>query len=78
MCIIQNMLKYYIKDIPNVDLLKPKVMKFAYTEKVVFNINGMTTHSTFVVLLNKNFNELKALSDENHDSLIKNMFNYIY
>ncbi len=64
------MVRYYMKDIPNGDLLKPKVIKLAYIEKVVFNINGMTTHSTFAVLLNKNFNELKALSDENHDSLI--------
>jgi hypothetical protein len=31
MCIIQNMLQYYIKKNINVDLLKPKVMKLTYT-----------------------------------------------
>ncbi len=71
MCIIQNMLRNYIKDIPNVDLLNPKVMKLTYTEKVIFNINGVTIHSTFAIPLNKNFNELKALSDEKRDSLIR-------
>jgi hypothetical protein len=65
------MLRNYIKDIPNVDLLNPKVMKLTYTEKVIFNINGVTIHSTFAIPLNKNFNELKALSDEKRDSLIR-------
>ncbi len=64
MCIIQNMLRYYIKDIPNVDPLKPKLMKLAYTKKVTFNITCMTIHSTLEILLNKKFNEFKALSDE--------------
>jgi hypothetical protein len=53
------MLKYYIKYIPNVDLLKPKVMKLIYIGRVVFKINGMTIHLGLVILLNKNFNELK-------------------
>jgi len=43
------MLKYYIKDIPNVDPLKPKVMKLTYIRKTTFNINGMTIHSTFAI-----------------------------
>ncbi len=64
MCIIQNMLRYYIKDISNVDPLKPKVMKLTYTRKITFNINGMTIHSTLAIPLNENFNELKTLSDE--------------
>jgi hypothetical protein len=58
------MLRYYITDIPNVDPLKPKLMKLAYTTKATFNINGMTIHSTLAILLNKKFNELKALNDE--------------
>jgi hypothetical protein len=36
------MLKYYTKDIPNIDLLKPKVMKLTYIKKIAFNMNGMT------------------------------------
>jgi len=39
MCIIQNMLQYYIKEITNVDHLKPKVMKLTYTGKTWFNID---------------------------------------
>jgi hypothetical protein len=58
------MLRYYIKYIPNVNPLKPKVMKLAYIEKVAFSINGMTIHSTLAIPLNKNFNEVKALNDE--------------
>ncbi len=72
MCTIQKMLRYYIKDIPDVDPLRPKVMKLAYRKKYIFNINGMTIHSTFAIPLNKNFNELKTLSDEKCDSLIRN------
>jgi hypothetical protein len=64
MCIIQNMLRYYIKDISNVDPFKPKVMKLTYIRKITFNINGMTIHSTLAIPLNENFNELKTLSDE--------------
>jgi hypothetical protein len=33
MCIIQNMLQYYTKQITNVDPLKPKIMKLAYAQK---------------------------------------------
>jgi hypothetical protein len=36
------MLQYYIKEIINVDPLKPKVMKLTYTWKTSFNINGTT------------------------------------
>jgi hypothetical protein len=43
------MLRYYIKDIPNVDPLKPKIMKLTYTGKDAFNLNGTTFHSTFVI-----------------------------
>jgi hypothetical protein len=39
-CIIQNMLQYYINQITNVGLLKPKVMKLTYIGKIEFNING--------------------------------------
>jgi len=60
----KKMLRCYIKDIPNGDPLKQKVMKLTYTRKFAFNINGMTIHSTFAILLNKNFNELKTLNDE--------------
>jgi hypothetical protein len=65
------MLRYYIKNIPNADPLKPKIMKLTYTGKDAFNINGTTIHSKLVIPLSKNFNELKALSDEKHDSLTK-------
>jgi len=58
------MLRYYIKNIPNVDLLKPKIMKLTYIGKVVFNINGMTIHLALAIPLDKNFNEFKALNDE--------------
>jgi hypothetical protein len=64
MGIIQNMLKYYIKDIPNVVLLKFKVVKLTYNEKSTFNINGMTIHLALAIPLNKNINELKPLNDE--------------
>jgi hypothetical protein len=65
------MLRYYIKYIPNIDLLTPKVMNLKYIAKVAFNIIGMTIHSSLAIHLNKNFNELKALTDENQDSLLK-------
>jgi uncharacterized radical SAM superfamily protein len=72
------MLRYYIKYIPNVDLLKLKVMKLVYKGKVAFNIDGMTIHFSLAIPLNKTFNELKALSDEKGDNSLKNMINYIY
>jgi hypothetical protein len=50
---IQNMLRYYIKYILNVDPLKPKVMKLAYIGKTTFNISVITIHSTPTILLNK-------------------------
>jgi len=65
MCIIQNLLQHYIKQIGNVDPLKPKVMKLAYTQKVAFNINGTTIHSRLEIPLNKNYNVEKC------DTLIK-------
>ncbi len=57
------MLQYYIKEITNVDLLKPKVMKLTYSWKTSFNINGTTIHSTLAIPLNIFFNEFKALND---------------
>jgi hypothetical protein len=45
-------------------------MKLAYIGRVTFNINGTIIHSTFSIALNKNYNELKTLSDEKHDTLI--------
>jgi hypothetical protein len=65
------MLRYYIKNIPNANPLKPEIMKLMYTEKITFNINGMNIISTFAIPLNKKFNELKTLNDEKCDSLIK-------
>jgi hypothetical protein len=58
------MSRYYIKDNPNANPLKPKVMKLTYNAKVAFNINGTTIHSTLAIPLNKNFNELKTLNGE--------------
>jgi hypothetical protein len=54
--------KIYIKDIPNVNLVKPKVINLTHIGKTAFNINGITIHSTFTVHLNNNSNELKTLS----------------
>jgi hypothetical protein len=70
MCIIQNMLQYYIKKNINVDLLKPKVMKLTYTWKTSFNINGTTIQFVLAIPLNKSFNEFKALNDKKCDILI--------
>jgi hypothetical protein len=58
------MLKYYIKDIPNVDPLKPKVMKLTYIRKTKFNITSMTIHFRFAIPLNNFLNKLKTFSDE--------------
>ncbi len=53
MCIIQNIFQYYIRETIDVNLLKTKIMKLAYTRKTTFNINGNTIHSTFAIPLNK-------------------------
>ncbi len=53
MCIIQNMFRYYIIETIDVNLLKTKIMKLAYTRKTTFNINGSTIHSTLAIPLNK-------------------------
>jgi hypothetical protein len=58
-----------MKDIPNANPLKPKMMKITYIDKTTFNINGMTIHSTLVIPLNKN--GLKILSDKKRYSLTK-------
>jgi len=71
MCIIQNLLQYYIKQIRNVNPLKPKIMKLTYTRKVAFNINRTTMHSRLATALKNNYNDLKAFSDEKRDILIK-------
>ncbi len=63
----QNIIKKHI----NVDRLKPKIMKLTYIGKVALNIHATTIHLALVIPLNKKFNELKALSDEKCDSLIK-------
>jgi hypothetical protein len=39
-------------------------VKLTYIRKVAFNINGTIMHFAFLVPLNKNYNEFKALSDE--------------
>ncbi len=59
MGIIQNMLRYYIKDMPNAKLLKPKVMESTYIKEVTFNINGKTIHSTLFIPLKKKLMNLK-------------------
>jgi ERCC4-related helicase len=64
MCIIQNMLQYYIRQIIIVNPLKPKIMKLASTRKATCNINKTTIHSTLIITLNKNLNKLKALINE--------------
>ncbi len=71
MCIIQNMSIYYINNIPHANPIKPKIVKLAHIGKATFNINGTIIHSTFVIPLNKNFNEWKNLNDAKHKTLIK-------
>ncbi len=71
MCIIQNMLQYYTKQITNDDPLKPKIMKLTYIGKVTFNINSTTIHFALAIPLNKNLTKLNALSDERRDTFIK-------
>jgi hypothetical protein len=46
-------------------------MKLTYTKKATFNINGTTIHLGLAIPLNKNYNDLKPLSDEKCDILIK-------
>jgi hypothetical protein len=53
MCIIQNMFRYYIIETIDVNFLKTKIMKLAYTRRTTFNINGSTIHSTLAIPLNK-------------------------
>jgi hypothetical protein len=62
MCIIKNLLQYYI--FKKLDPLKPKVTKLMYIGKTTFHINGTTIHSGLVIPLNKSYNELKTLNDE--------------
>lgn len=71
MCIIQNMLQYHIRQIINVDPLKPKIMKLASTRKATFNINETIIHSTLIITLNRNLNKFLKLINERWDSLIK-------
>jgi DNA replication protein DnaC len=53
-CIIQNILRYYTKQITNADPLKPKVMKLTYTRKTSFNNNGTTIHFALAILMKLN------------------------
>ncbi len=71
MCIIQNMLWYYTKQVTNVDILKPKIMKLTYIGKTSFNINGTMIHFTLEFPLNKNLTYFNALSDERWNIFIK-------
>ncbi len=77
MCTTQNMSRYYINNMPHVNPIKPKIIKTAHIGKVAFNINGTFIHSTFVIPLNRNFNELKKLIMKKN-TLIKTMINYDY
>jgi hypothetical protein len=40
------MLTYYIKEIPNIDPLKSRVVKLTFT-KIALNVNGTTIHYAF-------------------------------
>jgi hypothetical protein len=57
------MLQYYIKQITNVNPLKPKVMKSTYTKKTTFNIIGTTIYYALAIPLRKNLTKLNALND---------------
>ncbi len=46
-------------------------MKFAYIEKITFNINSSMIHFVFAILINKNFNEFETSNDERCDILTK-------
>jgi len=70
MCIIQNMLQHYIRNIILANPLKPKIMKLTYTSKTTFNINNTTIHFALAMFLDKNLRKLKALSDEKCDASI--------
>jgi len=48
-CIIQNKLQHYTKNIINVDIFKSKVMKLTYTTKTTVNSNGTTIHFAFAL-----------------------------
>jgi hypothetical protein len=60
-----------MKQMPNFNPLKPKIMKLSYTWELTFNINGTTIHYAFAIPLNKNYNELKTLNDVKQ--MVKNM-----
>jgi hypothetical protein len=46
--------KILLKNIINVDCLKPKIMKLTYIGKVALNIHATTIHLALVIPLNKN------------------------
>jgi hypothetical protein len=43
----------YIKEMIDVDHLKPKVMKLTYIEKITFNINGTTIFLALIIIDDK-------------------------
>ena len=49
--IYDGLLHFYIKDIEN-DSLKKKGIIVAFTRKAVYNVNGITVHSTLLLPLN--------------------------
>jgi len=55
MCIIQNILQYYIKETTKIDPLKLK--KLTYIRKTTSDINGTTIHFALATSLNKKFKE---------------------
>jgi hypothetical protein len=63
MCIIQKMLLHYNKKFTNVNTLKAKIMNF-YFFKSNFNIDRIIIHFALAIILNKNFNNLKSLTNE--------------
>jgi hypothetical protein len=69
-CIIQNMLPYYIWKTLNTNPLKSIIIKLTYIGNQTFNINGTMIHSSLVIPIHKNFNKFKALNDEGSDILI--------
>jgi uncharacterized radical SAM superfamily protein len=74
MCIIKNLLQYYINKILKIDPLKPKITKLMYIGKATFHISGTTIDSGLAIPLNKSYNELKTLNDEKDDTLMKNYY----
>jgi hypothetical protein len=60
MLVIQGLVHFYNKH-PKLDLSKKKALLMAYIEKITFNIDGTTIHSSHSILLNYKKMPFKSL-----------------